>query len=731
MTQILRLRALLPSLTAGLVVGLLEVALAASFASLIFAGELSDYVSRGIGLALMGAFLSSMLVALFTSLPGTVGGNQEVPAAFMAVIVAAIVAAMPAGASAEETFLTAVAAIALSTLLTAGFFLILGVFRLGELVRFLPYPVIGGFLAGTGWLLLTSAFATMIIVPEGSTMISMIMQLDKLIYWLPGLILALIMLFFLRRSDHALLMPGIVIGGTLLFYFMVWISGTSLTELEEQGWLLGPFPAEGLWQPLTPADLAQVDWSAIVSQSASIVIVFLVSAISLLLNVSGLELVARRDIEINRELRVGGVANLASAAVSGLIGYQQLGLSVLNFKSEAGSRLVGLIAAGLCAVVLLFGAAVVSLIPIVIISALLLYLGIEFLYDWLISGWFRLPKIDYLIVVAIVLVTATIGFMEAVALGLLFAVVLFVVGYSRIDVVRHRITGAVYHSRVARARPHRQVLKQEGHQLLILELQGFIFFGTAENLLKQIRQRIEDAEEPSPCYILLDFHRVTGLDSTALFSFSRMQQLAESRNFVLFYAALPSQVQRQLEHIVDGREQEMVHFAANLEQGVEWCEDQILQQAGMGDRKRPPSLAEQLAEILPDAEYLSELLPYFEPMEVEAGHRLIKQGEPSHDLYFVQDGQVTAVLEKEDGDPVRLETMGGGVVGEIGFYLGYNRTASIIVDVPSRIYRLSRESMRQMENENPLAAAHMHRLIVHLLSERVAHLVNTVDTLEQ
>lgn len=731
MIETFRPRNLLPSLTAGLVVGLLEVALAASFASLIFAGELSDYVPRGIGLALMGTFLSSILVAIFTSLPGTVGGNQEVPAAFMAVIVAAIVAAMPAGASAEETFLTAVTAIALSTLLTAGFFLILGVFKLGALVRFLPYPVIGGFLAGTGWLLVTGAFATMIIVPEGSTMLSMIMQVDKLIYWLPGVILALIMLFFLRRSDHALLMPGIVIGGTLLFFFMVWISGTSLAELGEQGWLLGPFPAEGLWQPLTPADLARVDWSAIVSQAASIITVFLVSAISLLLNVSGLELVAQGDIEINRELRIGGVANLASAAVSGLIGYQQLGLSALNFKTGAGSRLVGLIAAGLCAVVLLFGAAVLSLVPIVIISALLLYLGIEFLYDWLISGWFRLPKIDYLIVVVILLVTMTIGFMEAVAVGLLFAVVLFVVGYSRIDVVRHKMTGVVYHSRVARSRPQRQLLKQEGHQLLILELQGFIFFGTAENLLKQILQHIEDVEGSPPCYILLDFHRVTGLDSTALFSFSRMQQLAESRNFTLFYTALPSQVHRQLEHIADGKEQEMVHFAANLEQGVEWCEDQILQQAGMGDRKRPPSLSEQLAEILPNAEYLSELLPYFDLMEVEAGHRLIKQGEPSHDLYFVQDGQVTAVLEKEEGDPVRLETMGGGVVGEIGFYLGYHRTASIIVDVPSRVYCLSRERLLQMENENPQAAAHMHRLIVHLLSERVAHFVNMVETLEQ
>ena len=69
------------------------------------------------------------------------------------------------------------------------------------------------------------------------------------------------------------------------------------------------------------------------------------------------------------------------------------------------------------------------------------------------------------------------------------------------------------------------------------------------------------------------------------------------------------------------------------------------------------------------------------------------------DIYFVQDGQVTVMLEQEEGPPVRLETMGGGVLGEIGFYLGYERTASVVVDVPSRIYRLSGESLQGLLEE--------------------------------
>ncbi len=725
------IRRFLPILVTGLVVGLIEVALTTSFATLIFTGELSSFVPRFIGLALMAHVFSGILLAFFTSLPGVVGAPQDVPAVFMAVIVAAIVAVMPAGSTSEATFVTAVVAIALTTLLTAVFMLALGVFKLGALVRFLPYPVIGGFLAGTGWLLATGAFATMVDVPQGSILLAVLMQPDSLIYWLPGLALALIILILLQRSDHILLLPGLVLGGILLFYLLAWLSGTSLAELGEQGWLLGPFPTEGLWQPLRLADLDLVNWPAIAAQSASSVSIFLVSAVSLLLVISGLELIAKRDMDINRELQASGLANLASAAVTGLISYQYLSLSTLSFKSGTNSRLIALIAVALCLTVLFFGGAVLSLVPVIIVSSLLLYLGLEFLYEWVVKSWARMPKIDYFIVIVILLVTAAVGFMEAVALGLIVAVVLFVVGYSRIDVVRHELTEATYQSRLSRSRQQRRVLGQAGEQVLILELQGFIFFGTADNLLKRIKQRIEDWQQPAPRFLQLDFRRVTGLDSTALLSFSRLQQLAVSKDITILYAGASPQVQRQLEQGTATEGQEEVHFAASAEQGVEWCENQILQEAGIDVEEKPPTLSEQLAEILPNAESLIEMLSYFEKMEVEAGTHLVRQGEPAHDLFFIEDGQATVVLDVEEGSPVRLETMGGGVVGEIGFYLDYERTASVVTDVPSLVYRLSRARMLQMEAENPQAAANMHRLIVHLLSERVAHLVQTVGALER
>ncbi len=116
---------------------------------------------------------------------------------------------------------------------------------------------------------------------------------------------------------------------------------------------------------------------------------------------------------------------------------------------------------------------------------------------------------------------------------------------------------------------------------------------------------------------------------------------------------------------------------------------------------------------------------------MESGVYLIRQGDAPDVVYLVEKGQVTAQLETTNGGrPVRLETMRGGrVVGEIGFYLGAKRTAAVRADEPTTVYRLSLEQLKQMEATDPEAASTFHRLIVHLLAERVSHLIRAVDAL--
>ncbi len=73
-------------------------------------------------------------------------------------------------------------------------------------------------------------------------------------------------------------------------------------------------------------------------------------------------------------------------------------------------RLVGLISAGLCAACLIFGSTLLTLFPKPVLGGLLLFLGLAFLVEWVYDAWFKLPRIDYLIVLFILLAIATVGF---------------------------------------------------------------------------------------------------------------------------------------------------------------------------------------------------------------------------------------------------------------------------------------------------------------------------------
>jgi SulP family sulfate permease len=141
---------------------------------------------------------------------------------------------------------------------------------------------------------------------------------------------------------------------------------------------------------------------------------------------------------------------------------------------------------------LLAGAPLLALFPKPILGGLLLFMGLSFLVEWVIDAWFKLPRADYAVVLLILVVIGATNFLIGVGVGLVAMVVLFVVNYSRVDVVRHALSGAEMKSNVERCAYHRRVSRKLGQHIYILELQGFVFFGTANTLLEWIRARVTD-----------------------------------------------------------------------------------------------------------------------------------------------------------------------------------------------------------------------------------------------
>ena len=722
---------LAPGIASGLVIGLLEVIVAISFSALIYSGDISSFIGIGIGFALIGAIITGVVVTLVSSLPGTISGIQDAPAAILALMAAAIIASMPRDATSLDTFITVAVAIAVTTFICGIFLLGLGYFNLGELVRFLPYPVVGGFLAGTGWLLVVGSISLMTDITPSLVEISTLFQVEILIRWLPGLIFALVLMVILNRYNHFLLLLGLVFGGFVTFYLVMWLAGFSILEASANGWLLGPFPEGNFFQSIPLSALADVDWTLISAQIGNMVTILIISAFALLLNISSLELVAKEDMDVNRELRAAGVSNVFTGFFAGLVGFQQLSFSAMNQKIGAQTRLTGLLAVAVCIAALVAGTAFIAILPKVVFASLLLYFGMTFLYEFAYETWFELPKADYFIILLILVVIATAGFLEGVVVGILAAVILFAVNYSKVDVIKHSLTGATYKSTIARPKMHARLLQRYGKRILILELQGYIFFGTANYLLEQIRAHINQYANTRLCFLLLDFSHVSGIDSSVAVTFRKMDQLLQQSNASIVLTGLSVKILTFLQKSgFFDIDEDSFHISTDLDHGVEWCEYKLLQSTGVLERDMEKSFHDQLKILVGDSELIHRIINYLEKQELAAGEYIINQGDSPGDLYFLEDGIVTVQLEIPGEVPRRLNTLSSeNLVGELGFYLGSKRNASVVTETQTTIYKLTAESLKKMETEEPEAAALFHKFIAHVMAEKLSHLMATVETL--
>jgi SulP family sulfate permease len=712
-------RKLVPCLTTGVLMGVTEAIFALSVGSLIFSGDLAPYLPYGIGMALVTSTIMLIGISLGSSVPGVTGILQDSPSVILAVMATALVGALPA-ASGGDKLATVLVAIALTALLTGVFFLALGSLKLGGFVRFLPYPVVGGFLAGTGWLLVQGSFGVMAGVPLSLANLATLLRPDALILWAPGVLFALVLFLGLRHIHHFLTMPAILIAAFALFYLALLLTGTSVPDAIQRGLLLGGVSGQAAWRPLLSDSLRAADWMAIVGQGGNMVVVLILSVIGLLLNASALELAFRRDMDLNRELRVAGVVNVLSGLSGGGVGYHVLDLSALCVRTGARGRLPGLVAGALCAGVFFAGSPLLAFFPRPMLGGVLCFLGLGFLAEWLIDGWSKLPRADYLVVLLILVVIGAAGFLVGVAVGLAAAIVLFVVNYSRISVARSALSGTEMRSNVERVAYHRRVLNELGQHIYILKLQGFIFFGTANALLEQIRARVTDPAEPEVRYILLDFRRVTGLDSSAVISFVKGRQLAESQGITLLLANLSDATRHQFERggLSEG---EAVRFVPDLDHGLEWCENQLLDYRRITRVNVPLTLSAQLVDGGLERENVRRLIPFLEKVQIEGGEYLMRQGDEADALYFIERGGVTICLELEGEQRVRLQSLEGGtVVGEMGLYLDTNRSASAIADYQTVAYRLTRSALLEMKEREPELAAAFHEFMIRQTCERLA-----------
>ena len=692
-----------------------------SCSNLIFAGSLANHVSTGIRLVLISNIIVGIFVAIRTSLPGLVTSVQEAPIAILSVVSSEIFADVT-GIDANEKLYTIVAIAIVTGLLSGITFWLIGKFRLGSFVRYIPYPVMGGFLAGVGWLLVAGTINrhSANISSDGIGLQSLASSLE---HWLPELLLGLILVALLRHTKNALVFPVVIAITILGFYWVLWGTGTSIVEARQQGWLLEDFASPTLGHSLAYFHLTNVNWHTFIQQLPQLMTITLLCSLGLLLNISGVEIALNQDIDLNHELKVTGAANILAGVVGGgLTSYVSLSRTTLNYRLNAPSRLVGCISSGFCIFVLLGHVATLSLLPQPLIGGMTIFLGINFLIEWLYDGWFNLSKTDYWLVWLIVLSITFWGLVQGVVIGFIVAMVLFVIKTSRHNVIKQTFSLSNYPSHVQRSAEEQFLLQENGHHVYIIQLQGWLFFGNSHQLFNHVRDRLKQLALEPIQYLIIDFRLVNGVDSSATYSFIKLKQLVKQHHLQLIFTHLQQQALTKLEKKGCLEDNETQVFA-EVNQGIAWCEEKILESDELLKIKKEQ---EDNQEQEPCISYFfplikqNQLMPYLKKIEIYPKDFLFYQGQMADGMYFLASGQVSVIREYDREQRKCLRTYTSQtIIGEMGMYSQSQRSASIVADLPSKLYFLSTTALVKMEKDSPRLAAAVHKLIVELLIERL------------
>jgi sulfate permease, SulP family len=719
---------LLATLAAGAVIGAIEAVLAISFAALVFGGYLASFLADGIGLYLTAAALTLAILAWRAGARGVVGSVQDAAAAVLAIV--ATNTALDAFGSLNRAFLTVVAATLVVTLLTGVAFTALGTFRLGNLVRFVPYPVVGGFLAGTGWLLMKGG------VGVAAGILPYLRTLDDLVSsyalprWVPAFGFGVVLLVATRVVRRPIVIPVVLGIGLVSFAIGMLVTGSSIVDARDGGWLLGPFESPRLWQPWTFRALTGADWSAVLGQASGIVTAVFVAVIAILFNVSGIELILHTDLDSNEELRDAGVTNVLSSALGGIPGYHALSLTALGQLMNVNARAAGLVAALVPLTAVVFGATVIELIPRMIVGGVLVFLGLAFIVEWVFDKRRFLPVGEYVVVLVIFATIALRGFLPGVVVGLVLAVVLFAVNYGRTELVHEVAFGDTYHSNVDRPPAERAALRALGERVQILRVHGFVFFGTASGLLERIRKRVEAGPLR---FLLLDFRRVTGVDASAVVSIVKAAQFARANGFELVFTGVSEGVKSQLRRGGVVASDGVVRFERDLDHGLQVAEDGLLE--GAAQDVAAVAGADDPVVAVDGSSHTPAGLPlrlgaYLERVEISEGTVLIRQDDRPDDVFVLESGRLRVEVVTPEGTRMRLRTVRPGVVvGEVAMYTGVPRTADVVAETPCVVLRLTRASIEQLEADQPELAAALHRWLARTLAERLGDTLKGFDAL--
>jgi len=630
-----------------------------------------------------------------------------------------------------------VLAIAFSIVLLAGAFeSLFGVIKLGTLIKFTPQPVMAGFQNAAAALLFLVQLGNVCGFDRTVPFTQVPQHLDSI----KPLSLAVAAITFTVMWNAKKLLPKVppmLVGiglGCILYYVGV---------LAGLGSYLGPIIASGPRAAIGPTAFPYFGGLARDNDLIALLPTILGGALALAIIASIDALLCAKLVTAPGEPRRDGdrllmrlgVGNLAAASIGGITSGINIGPSIVNRAFGARTPLSVLVnaVALLVAGTLLFS--LLGQIPRVALSAVIMVIAVQHFDVWslrLVRAFRRGPHayrfnvaLDLAVVVAVAVLSIAINIVPAVFIGVAIAVALFVFRMSRSIVRRSHRCGTI-HSRTSRTAPDRAFLEGSGDAILVMELQGALFFGTGEKMLSEI----ETALRRETSCVILDLRRLTEVDSTGANVLLELKANLAQRNIELLLAAAAKTIAMErlesfgvLSSIGDA------NIVPDVDRGIQRAEDDLLRtQPPLHDTEMPLAQVGVLAGF--SATDLKVIEPYLKRASYLAGAVVFRENEVGNEVLMVIRGTASAYLQTPNTN-IRLATFAPGTIfGELAILDEGVRSATVIADKELACRALTTSDFAALSATSPSVAIRLLAAIARELSGRLRTANRTIHQLD-
>lgn len=685
--------------------------------------------ARGAVFGVVGAVVLGTVVPLVGGAPRLVSA----PCGPAAVLLAALARDLLAGGGGTHPPVppeSVAVLVAVVSLLSAGLQFLYGAAGGGRLIKYIPYPVVAGYLSGVGLLILAAQVPKLLGLPRGADPWKGILAPGS--WALPALatgtatVLGMVLAPRITRRVPAVIL-GLAAG--LLTYLLLGLLDPALRTLEGNRFVIGPLRAGGPGEVVASAiDL----WTAAGEMDLRSLSLVLVPAftLSVLLSVDTLktcvvvDALTRSRHDSNRVLRGQGVGNFLSAVLGGMPGAGTMGATLVNTNSGGTTRVSGLFEGLFSLAAFLVLGGLIAWIPVGALAGILAVVSFRMI-DRHSIDLLRNPstRLDFAVVAAVVVAALATNLIVASGVGLALSILLFIREQIQVSVLHRRTRGDSISSKRDRSPEERALLRERGAATVVCEVQGTLFFGTTDQLFSLIEEDLKTCRD-----LVLDLRRVQSLDYTAARMLGQIEAILTDRGAWLHYTHLPASLPsgRDLRAYLDqvglAAADRNVRVYDGMHEALEWIEDRILEEAGIPSASSGPPLAlEEFALFREFGEgsrkFLEEAV---ESRTVAAGEAVFRRGEEGSELFLIRRGTVHIRLPLEGGRHKHLATFSrGGFFGDMAFLDQRRRSADAVAVEETDLFLLRRGRFDELSHEHPRRGAMLFARMAKILAERL------------